>query len=135
MAIPDATYIGDIVAFGFAFSPKDFTQCNGAEIAIAQNQAQYSLLGTAFGGNGSTTYALPDLRSRAPIGFYTGVTSHGLTMYVRGQTVGSQFTTLTKTELPSHTHTATFSPNGAEELTGSFIVKSGGGRVIHTVGG
>ena len=62
-------FIGQVLLAGFSYAPKGFAQCNGQVLPIAQNQALYSLLGTRYGGNGSTVFALPDLRGRTPVGF------------------------------------------------------------------
>ena len=66
-------FIGQIMMAGFSFAPKYFAQCNGQLLPINQNQALFSLLGTQYGGNGTTNFALPDLRSRTPVGFASSV--------------------------------------------------------------
>ena len=91
-------YIGQVLLAGFNFAPKNFAACNGQIAPIAQNTALFSLLGTQFGGNGSTTFALPDLRGRTPIGF-----SLPLSMPV-GQAGGSESVPLASNQLPFHTH-------------------------------
>jgi microcystin-dependent protein len=91
-------FIGQVSTFGFAFAPRYWAQCNGQLLAIAQNQALFSLLGTTYGGNGTTTFALPDLRSRTPI----GAGSPGL--YVQGQAGGTENVTLVSTQIPAHVH-------------------------------
>ncbi|MES2108389.1 MAG: tail fiber protein [Bacteroidota bacterium] len=93
-----------VFLFAGNFAPRGFTSCEGQLIAIAQNTALFSLLGTTYGGNGQTTFALPDLRGRAPIGQGQGP---GLSPYVEGQTGGSETATLTVNQLPSHTHNLT----------------------------
>jgi microcystin-dependent protein len=99
MAMSEA-YVSQIMAFGFNFAPKNWAFCNGQTLAIAQNQALFSLLGTTYGGNGVTTFALPNLQSRVPIGFgnYVG------TSYALGQTAGAEQVTLTINEIPQHNH-------------------------------
>ena len=89
-------YLGEIRIFGFNFAPRGWAQCNGQLLSIAQNSALFSLLGTYYGGDGTTTFALPDLRSRAPV--YQG---NGLTI---GESGGQEFHTLIQTEMPTHTH-------------------------------
>jgi microcystin-dependent protein len=80
----------------FGFAPKGWAQCNGQLMPINQNQALFSLLGTAYGGDGRVNFALPDLRGRVPIHF------HGsFTLGTRG---GEEFHTLTQSEMPQHTH-------------------------------
>lgn len=89
----------DIVAFNFA--PLGFALCNGQTLPINQNQALFALLGTYYGGNGSTTFMLPNLQGRAPISFGQGP---GLPNYVIGQVGGEEFHTLTQSEMPAHNH-------------------------------
>src|ERR671936_2393569 len=81
----------------FNFAPKGWALCNGQLLPINQNQALFSLLGTTFGGNGQTNFALPDLRGRAPIHMGDG--------HTLGERSGEQAHTLTLSELPDHTHT------------------------------
>ncbi len=80
----------------FNFAPKGWAQCNGSLMAINQNQALFALLGTMYGGNGVTTFALPDLRSRTPI--------HAGAGYVQGQQGGESAHTLIPSEMPQHNH-------------------------------
>ena len=97
-------YVSEIQIFAFNFAPKGWQLCNGQLLAISQNQALFSLLGTTYGGNGITTFALPDLRSRMPKHFGPGA---GIGNYVQGQASGSENVTLLANQIPSHTHTAT----------------------------
>jgi microcystin-dependent protein len=94
-------FVGEIQLFGFNFAPKNWALCNGQVMSIAQNQALFSVLGTAFGGNGSTTFALPDLRGRLPMGQGNGP---GLTPRTLGQAFGEENHTLIASETPTHTH-------------------------------
>lgn len=94
-------YIGEIRAFGFAFAPKHWAFCNGQLLAINQNQALFSLLGTYYGGNGTTTFALPDLRGRAPLHYGQGP---GLSYYAIGEPTGTETVTLLNSNMPSHNH-------------------------------
>ena len=87
--------------FGFNFAPVSWATCDGQIMSIAQNTALFSLLGTQYGGNGTSTFALPDLRSRVPIHMGQGP---GLSSYVIGQQAGSESTTLLSSNLPAHTH-------------------------------
>lgn len=89
----------------FTFAPRGWAFCNGQLMSIAQNTALFSLLGTTYGGDGQTTFALPDLRSRRPN--HQGQGS-GLSNYVIGQAGGTESVTLTVSNLPAHNHTATF---------------------------
>lgn len=94
-------YIGIIKLFAGNFAPRGWMFCNGQILSISQYQAVYSLLGTYYGGNGQTTFALPDLRGRVPVGAGQGA---GLPSIVQGQTGGAATTTLTTANLPAHTH-------------------------------
>jgi microcystin-dependent protein len=94
-------FIGQILVVGFNFAPRDFAFCNGQLMSIADNTALFSLLGTTYGGDGVTTFALPDLRGRAAIGMGPGP---GLSAYNEGEVSGVENTTLISSQLPAHTH-------------------------------
>jgi microcystin-dependent protein len=94
-------FIGSIILFGGNFAPRGWAFCNGQVLAIAQNQALFSLLGTTYGGDGNTTFALPDLRGRVPVHPGQGP---GLSQYDLGQVGGTETVTLLVSELPQHTH-------------------------------
>jgi microcystin-dependent protein len=94
-------YVGEIRLVGFIFAPTGWALCNGALLAIDQNTALFSLIGTTYGGDGVTNFALPNLLSRIPISMGQGT---GLSNYVLGQISGSESVTLTSGQLPSHTH-------------------------------
>lgn len=96
-------FIGQIMPVGFNFAPRGWALCDGQLLAIAQNTALFSLLGTIYGGDGRTTFALPDLRGRVPLHFGTGP---GLSPYSIGQRAGAETHILQTNEIPSHTHTA-----------------------------
>ena len=89
-------YMGMVTSFAFNFTPMGFAQCNGQTMNIAQNSALYALLGISFGGNGTTTFNLPDLRGRAPV--------HASPTHAYAQPFGQENMTLTQTQLPAHTH-------------------------------
>ena len=114
-------YMSEIKIVAFNFAPKGWAQCNGQFLPINQNQALFSLLGTTYGGNGQTTFALPDFRGRAPI--YVG---QGFTL---GQKGGEEFHTLIQGEMPSHNHPpqATKSPTNSPTLTGNLLGQASGG--------
>lgn len=97
-------FIGEIKIFGFNFAPQSYMTCQGQILSIAQNTALFSLLGTTYGGNGQTTFALPDLQGRVPIGQGTGP---GLPTYTMGQVGGTPTTTLISSNMPIHNHAAT----------------------------
>jgi microcystin-dependent protein len=95
MATP---FLGELKIISWNFAPKGWALCNGQLLPINQNQALFSILGTTYGGNGTTTFALPDLRGRVPIHVGQGFT--------QGQAAGQEFHTLTQSEMPMHTHIA-----------------------------
>jgi microcystin-dependent protein len=113
-------FLGSIMPVAFDFAPQGWALCHGQIMSIQQNSALFALLGTQFGGNGQTTFALPDLRGRTPIG---GPFAN------MGQNFGAETHTLTITELPSHNHlvNATSSaPSGRGRLppTGNILAQS-----------
>src|SRR5271157_3036183 len=105
-------FLGEIEAFSFGFAPQGWALCAGQLLPINQNTALFSLLGTTYGGNGTTDFALPDLRGRIANGWGQGP---GLAPYNLGQTGGEELHTLQLTEMQSggHTHTVTARNNGA----------------------
>jgi microcystin-dependent protein len=94
-------FLGEIRTFGFNFAPQGWAMCNGQLLPISQNQALFSLLGTFYGGNGTTTFALPNLQSR--VGIHQGQGS-GLSPYQLGEVAGSESVTLTTNQMPQHGH-------------------------------
>jgi microcystin-dependent protein len=96
-------FVGQVEIVAFNFAPKGWATCDGQLLSIAQNTALFSLLGTQYGGDGRTTFALPDLRGRMAIGFGQGP---GLQNYEIGQAGGEEQVTLTLSEIPAHTHQA-----------------------------
>jgi microcystin-dependent protein len=94
-------YLGMIFLFAGNFAPRGYQFCAGQLLSIAQNTALFSILGTTYGGDGRTTFALPDLRGRAPIGAGQGP---GLPAYTLGEETGSPSVTIIQTELPRHNH-------------------------------
>jgi microcystin-dependent protein len=95
-------FIGEVKLFGFNFAPKGYSTCQGQILSIAQNTALFALIGTTYGGNGTTTFALPDLQGRVPIGQGQGP---GLPYYSMGEVSGSVTTTLLASNMPPHVHT------------------------------
>jgi len=97
--------------FGGNFAPYGWALCNGQLMSIAQNQALFAIVGTTYGGDGVTTFALPDLRGRGPVHQGQGL---GLSNYVLGEVIGSENVTLLSTNLPMHTHLVNASTAAAD---------------------
>lgn len=96
-------YLGEIRIFAFNFAPQGWAMCNGQLLAISSNTPLFSLLGTTYGGNGTSTFALPNLQSRVAIHQGQG---QGLSPYIIGQQGGTETVTLTLLEMPHHNHIA-----------------------------
>jgi microcystin-dependent protein len=112
-------FLGQVQPFGFSFPPRGWALCDGQILPISQNTALFSLLGTTYGGNGTNTFALPDLRSRVPMHFGAG--------YIEGQIGGEEAVTLNLAELPAHSHSfsGTSSPaDGKRPVAGSALAQS-----------
>ena len=101
-------FLSEIRIMSFGYAPRGWAMCNGQLLPINQNQALFSLLGTTFGGNGQTNFALPDLRGNVPIHVGSGFTL--------GQKGGEQAHTLTISELPQHTHVVNASNNNGDNV-------------------
>src|SRR5690242_16195919 len=110
----DTPFLGCIFMFAGNFAPRGYALCQGQILPIAQNTALFSLLGTTFGGNGQTTFALPDLRSRAAVGVGQGP---GLSNIDLGEVAGTESVTLTINNLPSHNHTVGCDSTGSSSLS------------------
>jgi microcystin-dependent protein len=116
-------FIAEIIMFAGNFAPRGWAFCQGQIMSIAQNTALFSLLGTTYGGNGQTTFALPDLRGRVPVGTGQGP---GLPLMTLGEMAGSPSHTLIITEMPMHNHPfqgqqGTSSNNGNDSLAGGQL--------------
>lgn len=126
-------YLGEIRIFAGTFAPVDWSFCDGQLLAIVGNEGLFSLLGTNYGGDGRTSFGLPDLRGRLPMHFGDGT---GLTLRALGQRFGSENVTLAENEIPLHTHTVrgstsnTTSQSPAGAVTGTtpddFYASTGG---------
>lgn len=106
-------FIGQIVLFGGNFAPKGFAYCAGQLLSIAQNQALFAILGTTYGGDGVTTFALPDLRGRTPFGATYGNTNNGLSAVQLGEMAGNTSVTILSMNLPMSGLRLMASPNAA----------------------
>lgn len=104
-------YLAQVIMFAGTFAPRNWAYCQGQLLPISSNSALFSLIGTTYGGDGRSTFALPDLRSRVPVGVGQGP---GLSRYVLGERFGSPTNTLTTANLPSHNHTATLRAETAQ---------------------
>ena len=124
-------YLGEIRMFAGTFAPKGWALCNGQLLPIAQNTALFSLLGTIYGGNGSTNFALPDLRGRFPMHAGNG---YGLTPRNVGEQGGGESVNLSQAQLPSHSHAASAtvkassSEGNSATPVNNYMAKSGDGR-------
>jgi microcystin-dependent protein len=120
-------FIGEIRLFAGNFEPRGWAFCNGQILSIAQNTALFSILGTMYGGNGQTTFALPDLRGRVPVGPGQGP---GLSNKDIGESAGTETNTLTIQQLPAHSHTfsgtikATSEAGNTSNPTGAYPAKA-----------
>lgn len=118
-------YVGEIRAVGFRFAPAGWAMCDGQLMPISQNTDLYAVLGTMYGGDGETTFALPDLRGRFPLAAGQG---QGLSAYNVGDRGGEESVTLNRAEIPAHTHIpqaatsdgAAASPEGANWAVPSY---------------
>jgi microcystin-dependent protein len=116
--------LASIILFAGNFAPRGYYLCQGQILSIASNTALFSLLGTTYGGNGVTTFALPDLRGRVPVGQGQGP---GLSSYELGEVSGTENTTLLVTNLPQHSHAliATSEAGSTSDPTGAFLGNTG----------
>lgn len=105
-------FVAEIRVFPFNFAPKGWAWCDGQLMPISQNTALFSLLGTTYGGDGKSTFALPDLQGRAPMHPGQGP---GLSLHDLGETGGSETVTLLESEIPSHSHAVNASQADAIE--------------------
>lgn len=119
-------YVGEIRPTAFNFAPAGWALCQGQLLPISQYSTLFSLLGVSYGGNGTTTFALPDLRGRVGIGIGNGI---GLSPYLIGESAGSEAATLTLNQMPIHTHlaTANSNPGGNTSPHGSIWTQANDG--------
>jgi len=123
-------FLGEIRQAAFAFAPRGWALCHGQLLPINQNQALFSILGTTYGGNGTSNFALPDLRGRSP--------AHFSATLPLGSRAGEEAHTLTVNELPSHSHSlqgSTDLANSSAPVGNVTAAKGRGGKDIYAPGG
>ena len=134
-------FLGQVQPFGFGFAPRGWALCNGQLLPISQNSALFALLGTIYGGNGTTNFNLPNLQSRVPMHF--GISASGTT-YVQGEMAGEENVTLTVNAMPAHNHNfvgAAQNANSSGPTAGAALANiinkdtSGPGANYYTTGG
>jgi len=128
-------FIGEIRMVGFNFAPAGWALCDGSLLPISQNQALFSLLGTVFGGNGTTNFGLPDLRGRAPVGMGNGP---NLTPVTLGELAGNENTNILPGQMPMHTHVVSVAGAATDNVntpsnTNNVLGASGGGPGSATI--
>ncbi|HEX7133731.1 MAG TPA: tail fiber protein [Iamia sp.] len=126
-------YLGEIRLFPYNFAPRSWAFCAGQILPIAQNTALFSLLGTTYGGNGQTTFALPDLRGRVAMSSGQGP---GLSSYTLGEVSGQENVTLIITQMPAHNHIvgATNEDAGVKNPSNALLAVPGSSTYNNTVG-
>lgn len=125
-------FIGQIVMFAGNFAPRSWAFCSGQILSIAQNTALFAILGTTYGGNGQTTFALPDLRGRVPMHFGQGP---GLSNRNLGEMGGQETVTLLQTQMPQHSHQVAASSEDATTGKPGAAVPAAGGAYAATSDG
>ena len=127
-------FVAEICIFGCNFAPTGWAQCNGQLLPIAQNTALFSLLGTTYGGNGQSTFALPDLQGGTPIQAGQGP---GLSGRLLGESGGSESSTLVDAELPAHAHVlqGTGDIANSNDPAGRVLARPFGGGNLYKSGG
>lgn len=116
-------YLSEIRLFSFGFAPKGWAQCNGQTLSIQQNAALFSLLGTTFGGNGTTTFNLPDLRGRVPLHFGQLL---GGSYYTEGEVAGAATVTINNSTMPQHNHLVNVNSTSTNSSGSNTTVPGGG---------
>ena len=126
-------FVGQVIAVGFNFVPVGWLACNGQLLQISEYEALYTLIGTTYGGNGQTTFAVPDLRGRSPLSQGTGP---GLPAATIGQAGGSENVTLTSTQIATHPHTmlATSATGTLSEPTTTAVLANQSNQVVTMYG-
>ena len=123
-------FIGEIRFFGGNFAPRGWALCDGQLLAISQNSALFSILGTTYGGDGRTTFALPDMRGRGPLHPGNG---SGLSSFRLGQRGGRETVTLNQNQLPSHTHSGSSSLLVSVEDANTIVPQAGNALAVQKI--
>ncbi len=125
-------FVGEIRMFAGDFAPTGWAFCDGAILPISQNTALFSLLGTMYGGDGRSTFALPNLMGRHPL-HVGNSTGPGLSQHVQGEQEGADAVTITGAQLPSHTHIAQAVPAATTAVPGAstFLAPTGNGHAAY----
>jgi microcystin-dependent protein len=127
-------FVAEIRIFPFNFAPKGWAWCDGQLLPLSQNTALFSLLGTTYGGNGKSNFALPDLQGRAPMHPGQGP---GLSLHDLGESGGSETVTLLQSEIPAHSHTLNTYPHDPADKfnpTGAALARSNNGNAYAPAG-
>jgi microcystin-dependent protein len=126
--------MGQIMFTPYNFAPRGFAQCDGQTMSISQNQALFALLGVTYGGNGQTTFQLPNLQSRTPVGM--GIAPSG-SPYSIGQFSGSENVTLVSSQIPQHAHLAAYSTanSAARNPTNGLYGNTGSNSIYASASG
>ena len=127
----DTPFMGEIMWVPYNFAPRGWAMCDGQILSIAQNAALFSLLGTTYGGNGQTTFALPNAQGRVLVKEGQG---QGLSLYTQGETGGSETVTLTAAEIPQHTHSVQATNAIADQTSpnGNVLAQAASGSLYGT---
>lgn len=120
--------LGQLMLVAFNFAPRGWMFCDGSLLPISQYSALFALLGTTYGGNGQTTFALPDLRGRVPLAAKLSGGNNNLTPHTMGEVGGSETVTLVSTQMPAHNHLMVTNDGGENKGTSSGNYLGGGGR-------
>lgn len=106
-------YIGQVMIFGFSFAPLNYALCAGQIMSISQNEALFAIIGTTYGGNGTTNFALPNIQERAVMSTGSGA---GLSTYVIGEQTGTANVSVTQSQMPAHNHQVFCTAGSQEDL-------------------
>ncbi len=126
-------FVAEIRIFACNFAPTGWAKCNGQLMPISQNTALFSLLGTMYGGDGKSTFALPDLQGHVPMHAGQGA---GLSQRSQGESAGQEFLTLLESEIPAHTHPmqAMNAFGASNDATGRMLARPFGGGLMYAAG-